>query len=57
VREGPIFVDRLAHADELFVTGTTLEVMPITTVDGRRIGEGRPGPVATRLLEAYRALA
>jgi branched-chain amino acid aminotransferase len=40
-------------ADELFATGTGAEVMPITRVDGRSIGAGRPGPITRRLLEAF----
>jgi D-alanine transaminase len=56
VREGPIFADRLDRVEELFVTGTTLEVMPVTRMDGRPIGDGQPGPVARRLLEEYRRL-
>ncbi|HEX7119238.1 MAG TPA: D-amino acid aminotransferase [Longimicrobiales bacterium] len=55
VREGPIFADRLFDADELFLSGTTTEVMPVTRVDGRPIGDGTPGPVTLRLQEAYRA--
>jgi D-alanine transaminase len=53
-REEPIRLDQLREADELFLTGTTTEVMPITTVDGRRIGGGAPGPITRSLLEAYR---
>ena len=55
VREGPIYAPDLFRVDELFLTGTTVEVMPVTRVDGRRIAAGRPGPVTQRLLEAYRA--
>lgn len=53
--EGPIFADRLYDADELFLTGTTTEVMPVVRVDGRSIGSGKPGPITNRLFEAYRA--
>jgi D-alanine transaminase len=53
VREGPIFLDRLHEVEELFLSGTTTEVMPITRLDGRAIGNGRPGPVAARLQHAY----
>ncbi len=31
-------------ADEVFVTGTAAEIMPVTTIDGRIIGTGKPGP-------------
>jgi D-alanine transaminase len=52
--EGPIHADRLGHVSELFLTGTTTEVMPVTRLDGRPVGDGRPGPVARRLQLAYR---
>lgn len=52
-REGPIFAEQLFAADELFLSGTTTEVMPLTKVDGRPIGGGTPGAVARRLQEAY----
>jgi D-alanine transaminase len=53
VREGPIFADRMDEIDELFLSGTTTEVMPITRLDGRPIGDGRPGEVAQRLQHAF----
>lgn len=40
-------------ADEMFVTGTGAEVMPVTKVDGRAIGDGVAGPVTKRLIEAF----
>jgi branched-chain amino acid aminotransferase len=43
-------------ADEVFVTGTGAEVMPITKVDGRVIGNGVAGPVTKKLLEAFHRL-
>jgi D-alanine transaminase len=52
-REGPIFADRLDTVDELFLSGTTTEVMPITRLDGRSVGSGSPGPVARALQQAY----
>ncbi|MBC7287082.1 MAG: branched-chain-amino-acid transaminase [Armatimonadetes bacterium] len=36
-------------ADECFLTGTAAEVVPVSEVDGRKIGDGRPGPI-TQLL-------
>ncbi len=44
-------------ADEVFVTGTMGELTPVLEVDGRRIGEGEPGPVTHRLQELYRQKA
>ena len=43
-------------ADEAFVTGTFAGVVPVHTVDGRRIGTGQRGPMVERLQELYRAL-
>ncbi len=43
-------------ADEAFVTGTFAGVVPVHTVDGRRIGTGRRGPVVSRLQALYRQL-
>jgi branched-chain amino acid aminotransferase len=43
-------------ADEAFVTGTFAGVVPVHTIDGRRIGSGRRGPVVERLQTLYREL-
>jgi D-alanine transaminase len=48
-RETPVFVDDIWRAPELFLAGTTLEVMPVVRVDGRTVGDGKPGPVAGKL--------
>lgn len=40
-------------ADEIFVTGTGAEVMPVTKVDGRVIGTGEPGPITKRLIALF----
>ena len=47
----------LLDADEVFITSTLKEVVPVATVDGRPVGRGRPGPVTQRLLAAYREYA
>jgi len=44
----------LSRADECFITNTTIEVMPVTSVDGNRVGPGMPGPVTRTLHNAYR---
>lgn len=54
VRETGLLWEQLYQADELFLTGTTTDVMPIVRVDDRPIADGRPGPVTLRLLEALR---
>jgi D-alanine transaminase len=43
----------LYAADEIFVTSTTNEVVPIASVDGRRIGTGKPGPVSARIYDQF----
>jgi D-alanine transaminase len=54
VAEAPIPWDRINDVDELFLSGTTTEVMPISRVDDRVIGNGSRGPITTRLQQAYR---
>ena len=46
----------LYRAEEVFLTGTVCELVPVTSVDRREIGVGKPGPVWRRLLDDYRAL-
>lgn len=53
--EGMIFQDELLDMDELFLSGTTTEIMPVVRVDGREIVDGEPGPVTRALLDAFRA--
>jgi branched-subunit amino acid aminotransferase/4-amino-4-deoxychorismate lyase len=50
-REAACTLAELRAADELFVTNTTADVMPVVALDGRPVGDGRPGPV-TRALGA-----
>jgi branched-chain amino acid aminotransferase len=57
VRDEVLHDEDLYGADEAFLTSTTREVVPITRVDDRTIGSGRPGPMTTRLLESYRRRA
>ncbi|MFQ5949873.1 MAG: branched-chain amino acid transaminase [Nitrospiria bacterium] len=45
--------DDLYLADEAFFTGTAAEVTPIREVDGRTIGEGKPGPITQALQAAF----
>jgi len=41
-------------ADECFLTGSAAEVIPVTKVDGRQIGTGKPGPITHQLLDLFR---
>jgi branched-chain amino acid aminotransferase len=40
-------------ADECFLTGTGAEVIPVTKIDARVIGTGKPGPIARKLIDAF----
>ena len=53
--ERPIMVEDLARADEAFFTGTTGEVRPCVTIDGRPVGDGKVGPVTRALSQAFHA--
>lgn len=56
LRELPLTRHEIYNAEEAFLTSTLKEVLPVTAIDGRRIGTGTPGPVSKRLLTAFRAL-
>jgi branched-chain amino acid aminotransferase len=55
-REERLTLFDLYGADEVFITGTICELVPIVTIDDRPVGAGKPGPDSGRLLDAYRAL-
>lgn len=55
IEERFIPVDLLYRADEVFLTGTTLEVLGVVQIDGKTIGSGQPGPL-TKMLAARWAL-
>lgn len=52
-REKPVAVDEIGEARELFLTGTGDEVTSVVRLNDRPIGDGRPGPIARKLHEAY----
>ena len=53
VEERPFTIQEAQYADEAFFTSASAFVMPVVELDGRPIGTGKPGPVATRLREIY----
>ncbi len=55
-QEANIGLYDLYSADEIFVTGTAAEIAPITYIDGRVVGDGRPGELTKRLMEEFRKL-
>ena len=52
-RETPLIRNQLYTADELFFSGTAVEVTPIVEVDHYRIADGRPGPIAKQVMSAF----
>ena len=55
VAEGLFETNEIHHAQEMFLTSSTREVVPIARVDGKPVGSGKPGPVTSMLLRGYRA--
>ena len=55
-RVATISVEDVYHADELFFSGTAVEVTAIREVDGHVISEGKPGPVTRRIQETFNAI-
>ena len=56
IREAPLTRHEIYNAREAFLTSTLKEVLPVTVIDGRAIGTGRPGPVTKRLRRAFQQL-
>ncbi len=54
--EADITPEELLSADEAFLTGSLLEIMPLTVLDNKPIGAGQPGPVTRQLMAAYHQL-
>lgn len=54
-RESAVSVEELFAASEVFLAGTTNDVLPIVKIDERPIGSGRPGPIAEQLFQELRA--
>lgn len=53
VEERPFTIEEAQGADEAFSTAASLFVCPVVQIDGETVGDGTPGPVATRLREIY----
>jgi branched-chain amino acid aminotransferase len=57
----PVIVKNITYhelytADEIFLTGTSAEIVPVKEIDGRIIGDGKVGPITAQLMQAYRKL-
>lgn len=57
VLEDAFPIDRVLAAEEVFTSSSVREVMPVTSIDGQQIGDGRPGPVAAEMQQALRGQA
>ena len=53
VRERQIARSELATADEVFLTGTAAEITPVTSVDSKKVGDGRPGDITRMMIDRY----
>ncbi len=49
IEEGHFTVDQLYQADECFLTNTSMEIMPVSMVDTKKMARGKPGPVTLKL--------
>lgn len=54
IREDNLTRYDIWNADEAFLTGTAAETVPVVKLDGREIGDGKPGPVFQKVLEDFR---
>jgi D-alanine transaminase len=52
----PVAKSEVLDADELLLSSATKEVLPITTLDGQPVGNGRPGPIYQALYEGYQRI-
>ena len=57
VEERLILLKELLAADEVFLTATNKDILPVVAIDAVRIGNGTPGSVTTRLLKQFRSYA
>lgn len=51
--EGPFTRHEVYNADECFLTGTAAEIIPVVKVDGRAIGDGKPGKATLKLMKLF----
>nr|WP_308430706.1 D-amino-acid transaminase [Lentibacillus kapialis] len=56
VHEQMYTVDDLLHADEVFISATKLDIIPILKIDDQTIGRGKPGEITKQILQHFRSL-
>ncbi len=55
IEEASFTAGALRHADEVWLTSSTREILPVTRVDQQPVGEGKPGPLWQRMMALYQA--
>lgn len=55
-RDAPVSEAELRNADEIWLVAATREVQPVTRLDGKPVGSGKPGPLWRRVYDAYQQL-
>lgn len=48
-----ICIDELSNASEVFMTSTTKRILPVVEIDGKKIGDGKAGPITTQLYKRF----
>ena len=56
VLENAFTVDFAKGADEAFLTGTTTEIMPVVSISGKQIADGKVGPITRKIQKGYKDL-
>lgn len=54
VREIRLPIERVRAADEIFLTSSVVEILPVVRLDGAKVGSGKPGPLTRQLQRKYR---
>lgn len=54
-REAPITMADLEQAEEVWLSSSTREILPVTRLDGRPVGDGKPGPLWRQMMALYQA--
>ena len=56
LKEGIWPGEELLKADEIFLSGTVKNIMPVSILDNRPVGNGKPGPLTRKMMELYSGL-
>lgn len=56
-KEDALMNEEIGDAEEMFITGTLMEVMPVASIDGRLVGSGSPGHQTRRIMKAFKLMA